>query len=933
MHMQILGTGTEMDFSWDFRGEIHLAALDAFGAVVCRRCVELDPDSFADPRVRCEWLGAGEAPDGVAWQPLRTSWHWTDSSLPEHATANRTAAASFLAAERIDGALEQDHLILIGSLFQRSSVDRALALLDACFQRPALRHIWRLCAFWAASEEAVAYEGQFPASDQAAHAAVAELSKALNAGKGEAPRLAPQFVVGRSPDAVEVLTGWEDSVAIAAAGVLARLYEVHARRQDERQGTLAEDARHSVFSFDYLPAGDAARIGDARESWQHPFALLGGYVISNRMPVICGAAAALFAAQSCHWLAEQPKPSADMGPALEEGDTAFGDALQKAEGMLWNSFSHKLEAAGLSKTTHAGELPERLRQAAGWPKLFAKWKQHFTQAMAWDGSASDAGIASHECVMPHSGLGQRPLEEWDQHLQEWEAITEFFFDDCRRSYQDDFVPTVLRALDQALHETVEGILSDSFLRHDSSRLLPNILARRLVHSVHTRLGQWQMHEETLKQEELRESRFDEARLQAAPGEISDKLTAVKRGIRTVPSRSAAAVSGILLAGLLMLLPILLPALFESLYQFAIKVFGSSLVTLKMMILSFTAAFAVIVPCYVVWRSFGRRQLQRSVKAWTDAVVEYQDLRLRRASWELRTMVYRVSLGYTRWLKGSGPASSRRSLGEALTESGMACEFLSGDERFSSCHPLLAWLHDFPQLFREKKTALRQWADTHLASQAKAPRVLNLPAFPDNGSLDALEAWLLTKGWQPGEATMRQDAWLEWWRNLLTQLQPPAAPWLRRNDNNDWLGCPNDPLIPAEERIPAAQANSAVLQFAGSLTAHAPWQVSLDALLLDQIIDPATRLLQDKARAAIAVRCLPPSPGGHAARLRILSAPGNPMSRGLGQPNEAHYAVPGLPFAAVVSVLANVPVETIQRGFDSEVPAPEGDSPPTSPDRS
>ncbi len=521
------------DLVWDADADICILALDKFGQECVNLARKWHPELFAQPRLRLfrfeevEEDGWERYPPGSLEEPddldITLAKYLKQNSARLRETAaqffNQTSLDNQRELARIDGA-RHDQCILVGSALNVLSMSRAVTLCEELFTDARLINVWRICCLWASSEET-----RLPAAEtkEAIHQSLSWAREGFTRlgncftkhETSEFLPLAPQLLAGRSLTQSSPLLPRQDSSVILANAMIGRIYQIRTRIEHGASETEAQ----SVLEFDYQSYARSGESVGHRLDPEKPFHHLGGFVVRGDVDGVCRAAACALLARWHLLLARQQAPeAADLGPAVERGDQDLKKWIDQRVDRIFDGVTNRMAAAGLARSDASGSFGHSWLQAVlSWQQERENWHKKASESFSWE------------------ILSEKPLEDWDQAMQEFDLVTDLFFVRSRDAYLEGFRGAFLRSWDGAIRSGMGKAIEKEISEPASIHFRPNLLCRRLVHAVKARLVLEQTAAEQAEDSAQDKQPFDDATIEATPPVISLRLARFKKALRRAPA--------------------------------------------------------------------------------------------------------------------------------------------------------------------------------------------------------------------------------------------------------------------------------------------------------------------------------------------------------------------------------------------------------------
>lgn len=896
----------EHSLEWADTADIHIFPLDDFGRACIERAKFFDPDLWKeDARLHTHWPSTET--DVFPANAVAES----EPTEADRATANRQALTGFF-EHKASPEGDHDHCILIGSLAEPESLQRALLFFETLLGVPRWMHLWRACGLWACSETTA--NDPTDEVDKRLNLAVERLRalhKLYQTGGGiEWRGRAPQVIIGRTDSSIAPLLPREDSELIAALGLLSRIYEI--RGHLEREVIDGTRVPPPFFSREGPPPNAVLKAAEQpaplKRPTETPFSYLGASVVSTNPELLAWAAAAVISERWLGRLAEQPAPEENLGPPLELANAALNTHIAQLVESVRVIIGDAMRRRGLPPEPEGGFTPQWVVQCLEQQRLDAEWDRQIEQQFGW------------------SWLSKLPIEAWDQALHELDTLNTLFFQDVRGGFLKAFEQQFPAALDEAVNAAANTLCGEEQLGPNAS-WRPHVLFRRVVAHLLQAFEKDRREDEQACRTEAANIWSDDD-LREGPAQISDQLLALKREYRRVPSPLAfwVRVPVFFAIGLALVFWLGLPWLDQVPEEYRLWVqFAGGLVP--------PAIFSLLLGRRI-YRA--RVRLGEKYEAWSALSREYHRNRLRRDAWLLRQRVWNVAVRYLQWLATPCEAGQRTDLAAFDAASGETTGCPSSIlAAFTPETSLHRFIHDYPADLAAGQTASRALAMAVLAHWQDARRLILLPAFPaGEASYARFISWLAEKDVIPAAGSARLSTFTDEVLNVAATDSKCAAILLRHeplahSDSTDaggWNGHAGQVFaVPDAATLSALTPNELAVnplypawRYAVHHAAFVEKVESLVAAWCHETTDPRSPI-RDDVRDRLDL-CDPPAPAHGRPRRCALVPVDSPLTASLAGDTDRIYTLDSLRYFAFLSITDAVPLAEVEKNFASAFPS-------------
>jgi len=465
---------------------IVICALDPFGAEVLARVLDLDPSFREDDQIHWMWLGHGPAPPGLVswsaqpadkealdlrpgdWPIVSVEFNRKSSLQTAKLHATRILEVRNRTLQRSAGAEEDAMvwLLFVGSLANPDSAVLAQGCFEALVGKPALWQSWRMAGVWALARSTCDHQLDDETCDAATAVSLEDFQRVLERARRSEQDvwhpLFPQYLTGAGPSLVDPPPSRPDSALQGAMAVLGVL---------ERKLRTAD--KGSMFHFDHETDHTARWCGTNVFDASRPFGILGAAMISQRPAVLRECAAGVLLREMLLELHKQPAPQAELGPLPQATDAQQLEAYVNplvAETLTGLTACLARNGYSLASGLKGEFSPENVVQILGWDHRIQTWKERINDVFGW------------------ASLKQLPLEDWDQTLQELEAVALRFFKSDSARTEQAFLDAVLSALREVVAGTLRRICHDTLTLHGTPAFWqPHLVARFFLKSLMARI--------------------------------------------------------------------------------------------------------------------------------------------------------------------------------------------------------------------------------------------------------------------------------------------------------------------------------------------------------------------------------------------------------------------------------------------------------------
>ncbi len=508
-----------------------ICALDPFGAEVLARVFALDGSLREESTIAWHWLGGDTCPPvGVPWSagrdspgfPIRPpSWQRISQDYDRAARFGEAKDLASIAFGKHNrkvqktAATEQDAVtwvLFVGSLANPDSAILAQASFSSLAENPALWQGWRMAGVWALARSTCDLDLEEDLCDASTATSLDDFQEILQRAAASQPDvwypLFPQFLVGAGPNLVDPPPSRPDSSVQCAMAVLGVLH---------RQ--LREPNVDSLFFFRH-ESDRTAKWARQRFDPSRPFGLFGAAIVSQRRELLIECIAGVMLRKMLEELARQPEPGTQGRPLSDSDDPPALEAyINGLVSDALRSVTSHLARNGCNRDTPVDGLfsPEILVHLLGWEKKISIWKSRIEEVFGWP------------------AIVRLPLEDWDQTLQELEAVTLRFFKTDMEREESSLLHNLENGLRSAITETLDKICDDALYEVNSpAPWKPHLLARRFLERLLQRLKEQNANVSADLVRERRELPDDKTMAEFEP--LRHRLARrLKKKVRAIPS--------------------------------------------------------------------------------------------------------------------------------------------------------------------------------------------------------------------------------------------------------------------------------------------------------------------------------------------------------------------------------------------------------------
>lgn len=463
-----------------------ICALDPFGAEVLARVLDLDSSYREDKRIVWTWLGEGPSPPGPVdwseqpadkealelrpddWPAVSVNFNRKESLGIARVQATRILEERNRSLQRTAGAEEDQMvwLLFVGSLANPDSAVLAQACFEALVEKPALWQSWRMAGVWALARSTCDHQLDDETCDAATAVSLDDFQRVLERAKNKEQEvwhpLFPQYLIGAGPSLVEPPPSRPDSALQGAMAVLGVV---------ERK--LRSTDKSSIFHFDHETDHTARWCGRNEFDASRPFGILGAAMISQRPAVLRECAAGVLLREMLMDLQKQAEPQDGLGPLPQSTDAKDLEAyVNPIVSETLAGLVSCLEKNGFKLPSGLkGEFsPEIVVEMLGWDKRIQTWKERINDVFGWP------------------SLKILPLEDWDQTLQELEAVALRFFKADKERTEQIFITAVLESTRTVIATGLRRICQDTTMRQGTPAFWqPHLVCRFFLKRLQERI--------------------------------------------------------------------------------------------------------------------------------------------------------------------------------------------------------------------------------------------------------------------------------------------------------------------------------------------------------------------------------------------------------------------------------------------------------------
>lgn len=616
---------------------IVLCALDRFGAEALGKVFDLDSMVRKDPRILWLWAGQEDPPE-ISFLD-RQIWSQGKDALrlriipacPLSATFDRREFSDRVRKNAVAGFQHWNneldmakplpdeklaHLLMTGSMADPRTAVTAEGIFDTYCRIASLWGAWRLRGAWAIGRNTGGEELPEALRDACTAVSIRDLSKAIEAHAAAIGRdwlpVFPNYLIGSGDRLGDVLPTRGEASLLAALAILGSIHDIRGRLP-----------RESLFAVRHEQDTRATWVGMKSFVPETPFAAIGGAVIRKSRELFLRACGTVLLRGILAQFQRQPEPEDDFGPPAPSGITT----RRHLEDWTTNFLSLVSSELGKRGYRQPGSYcspfsGEAIGRMVGWEAFRTTFSERIDDVFGWN------------------SFSHRPLELWDQALQELDSTADRFFFVDRTLRLHQFLGATIESVDSAIRQRINLICVDSQSKESGAPFQPHILARAFTRTAREAMERLGDQDRKTREEEKRGLCSDDD-VPEMESRLANRMAHLRKLVREVPSPLA------LLVRIIVLFAVFL-------FGFGVTEFPyySQFTPQQLGLLRLGQALVVtmVVAGWVLFRALRLKAgLHKAFTQWFQLKLEYCKERHLRMELRTREDLFAAAGEYFRWL--------------------------------------------------------------------------------------------------------------------------------------------------------------------------------------------------------------------------------------------------------------------------------------------